>query len=93
MQDIDEAEFVNVKPALQIIQSGDVFVVVYDETKTAAEICAEATRIHAFRDVGGVRWYFVIWAMLAPIRLWEFDTERVEFFVTELQKERKKRVN
>jgi hypothetical protein len=93
MQFKPESEFVNPKPDEGIIQSGDSFAIVHDETKTAADIMEYANNIHAYRDLNGVRWYFVLWSGLQPIRHWEFDKERLEFFVATLTEERRKHAN
>jgi hypothetical protein len=54
-------------------------------------IRTEAERIKAYRDVDGVRWYFVMFA--GPFKIHEFDSERLEYFVTTLHKELRSRAN
>lgn len=81
--------FVNCTPRGQIIQSGDNFVIVYEPRQTWEAIRTEAERIKAYRDIDGVRWYFVGWTILG-FAIHELDSERLEYFVTTMQQELRK---
>lgn len=89
---VDSDNFVNRSPPGRIIQSGDGFVVVYEPRQTWEAIRTEAERIKAFRDIDGVRWYFVMWQGLG-LTIHELDSERLEYFVTLLHQELRKNAN
>lgn len=88
----DDDKFKNASPPGRIIQSGDNFVIVYEPRQTWEAIRTEAERIKAYRDIDGVRWYFVLWQGLG-LTIHELDSERLEYSVTLLHQELRKNAN
>jgi hypothetical protein len=91
MPENDNNQFANKHPGGILLQHGGYFVNVYDWYQPWEAIRTEAERIKAYRDVDGVRWYFVMFA--GPFKIHEFDSERLEYFVTTLHKELRSRAN
>lgn len=85
-------DFANKHPGGILLQHGGQFVIVYDWHHPWDGVRAEAERIKAYRDVDGVRWYFVLYAGMHPV-VHEFDSERLEYFTATLHQELRNRAN
>jgi hypothetical protein len=90
---MENEKFANKHPGEQLLQNGGHFVIVYDWRQSWDVIRTEAERIKAYRDVDGVRWYFVMYAGMFPLTVHVFDSERLEYFAVTLQKELRNRAN